>query len=81
MSDMAPNISGMKSVDQPRAMYLAELAADLASRCLGNAEPLSSNCFTVRVSMILCGKCGASMRRSRSVNPRLPGLKAVRRTS
>jgi len=35
MSDMAPNISGMKSVDQPRAMYLAELAADLASRVLG----------------------------------------------
>ena len=34
MSDMAPNISGMKSVDQPRAMYLAELAADLASRVL-----------------------------------------------
>ena len=34
MSDMAPNISGMKSVDQPRAMHLAELAADLASRSL-----------------------------------------------
>ncbi len=30
MSDMAPNISGMKSVDQPRVMYLAELARDFA---------------------------------------------------
>lgn len=30
MSDMAPNISGMNSIDQPRAMYLAELAVDLA---------------------------------------------------
>lgn len=30
MSDMAPNISGMKAVDQPKAMYLAELALDLA---------------------------------------------------
>jgi len=30
MSDMAPNISGMKAVDQPRAMYLAELALDFA---------------------------------------------------
>lgn len=30
MSDMAPNISGMKAVDQPRAMYLAELALELA---------------------------------------------------
>jgi len=35
MSDMAPNISGVRSVDQPRAMYLAELAADLATRVLG----------------------------------------------
>jgi 23S rRNA (uridine2552-2'-O)-methyltransferase len=34
MSDMAPNISGMKSVDQPRAMYLAELALELAARVL-----------------------------------------------
>ncbi|MFW2403587.1 MAG: RlmE family RNA methyltransferase, partial [Gammaproteobacteria bacterium] len=34
MSDMAPNISGNRSVDQPRAMYLAELAADLAGRTL-----------------------------------------------
>lgn len=30
MSDMAPNISGLKAVDQPRAMYLAELALDFA---------------------------------------------------
>jgi 23S rRNA (uridine2552-2'-O)-methyltransferase len=34
MSDMAPNISGNRSVDQPRAMYLAELAADLAGQTL-----------------------------------------------
>lgn len=34
MSDMAPNISGTKAVDQPRAMYLAELALDLARRVL-----------------------------------------------
>ena len=30
ISDMAPNISGMKAVDQPRAMYLVELAVELA---------------------------------------------------
>jgi len=30
LSDMAPNISGMKAVDQPRSMYLAELALDFA---------------------------------------------------
>ncbi len=34
LSDMAPNISGMKSVDQPRAIYLAELALDFAKRTL-----------------------------------------------
>jgi 23S rRNA (uridine2552-2'-O)-methyltransferase len=30
ISDMAPNLSGIDSVDQPRAMYLAELALDFA---------------------------------------------------
>lgn len=34
ISDMAPNLSGMDAVDQPRAMYLAELALDLAERVL-----------------------------------------------
>lgn len=34
ISDMAPNFSGMKAVDQPRAIYLAELALDLACRVL-----------------------------------------------
>lgn len=30
LSDMAPNISGITAVDQPRAIYLAELALDFA---------------------------------------------------
>ncbi len=34
ISDMAPNISGTKAVDQPRSMYLAELALDMAQRVL-----------------------------------------------
>lgn len=34
MSDMAPNISGTKAIDQPKSMYLAELALDLAHRVL-----------------------------------------------
>jgi 23S rRNA (uridine2552-2'-O)-methyltransferase len=34
LSDMAPNISGTAAVDQPRAMYLAELALDLAREVL-----------------------------------------------
>jgi 23S rRNA (uridine2552-2'-O)-methyltransferase len=31
---MAPNISGNRSIDQPRAMHLAELALDLARKVL-----------------------------------------------
>lgn len=34
ISDMAPNMSGERSVDQPRAMYLAELALDMARKVL-----------------------------------------------
>jgi len=34
LSDMAPNISGTKSIDQPRSMYLAELALDFAAKTL-----------------------------------------------
>ena len=34
ISDMAPNMSGMKSVDQPRAMYLVELALDMVDQVL-----------------------------------------------
>ena len=34
VSDMAPNMSGMTAVDQPRAMYLVELALDMARQIL-----------------------------------------------
>ena len=34
ISDMAPNMSGMKDIDLPRVMYLAELALDLARTVL-----------------------------------------------
>jgi 23S rRNA (uridine2552-2'-O)-methyltransferase len=34
LSDIAPNISGMRAVDQPRAMYLVELALDFAQGTL-----------------------------------------------
>jgi 23S rRNA (uridine2552-2'-O)-methyltransferase len=32
LSDMAPNMAGIDAVDQPRSMYLAELALDFAER-------------------------------------------------
>ncbi len=34
LSDMAPNLSGIDAVDQPRSMYLAELALDTAGSVL-----------------------------------------------
>lgn len=34
ISDMAPNMSGVRESDQPRAMYLCELALDLSTRVL-----------------------------------------------
>lgn len=34
ISDMAPNMSGMTSIDQPGAMYLVELALDMATQVL-----------------------------------------------
>ena len=34
ISDMAPNITGVKAVDQPKSIYLLELAIDLADQVL-----------------------------------------------
>jgi 23S rRNA (uridine2552-2'-O)-methyltransferase len=34
LSDMAPDLTGMDVMDQPRAMYLSELALDIASKVL-----------------------------------------------
>jgi len=45
ISDMAPNISGISSVDQPRAMYLAELALDLAQQVLPKGSGFITKVF------------------------------------
>jgi len=34
LSDMAPNMSGVDAIDQPRAMHLSELALEMAARVL-----------------------------------------------
>jgi 23S rRNA (uridine2552-2'-O)-methyltransferase len=44
-SDMAPNLSGLKAVDQPAAMYLVELALDMALRVLGPRGVLVAKIF------------------------------------
>ena len=45
MSDLAPNMSGMKAVDQPRAMYLAELALDFSQNVLKPGGDLLTKVF------------------------------------
>ncbi len=45
ISDMAPNLSGMREIDQPRAMYLGELALESASRMLKPGGVLLVKCF------------------------------------
>ena len=79
MSDIAPNISGMEAVDQPRAMYLAELAVDFADRALKPGGDLLVKVFQgegfdellrglrERYSKVLIRKPKASRPRSREV--------------
>jgi len=45
ISDMAPNVSGTAAVDQPRAMYLAELALDFARDFLKPGGSLAMKVF------------------------------------
>lgn len=44
ISDMAPNFSGMSSIDVPRAVYLAEIALEFALEVLG-----PKGCFLVKL--------------------------------
>lgn len=45
LSDMAPNISGTRAIDQPRSMHLAELALDTCRRILGRGGNFVSKLF------------------------------------
>lgn len=79
ISDMAPNLSGMKDIDQPRAMYLAELALDLARTTLQEGGSFLVKVFQgagfedylqqMRASFqaVKTRKPGASRQRSREV--------------
>ena len=45
ISDMAPNLSGMKQADQPKSIYLVELAVQLCDEILRQDGNLVSKCF------------------------------------
>jgi 23S rRNA (uridine2552-2'-O)-methyltransferase len=44
-SDMAPNLSGVKTIDQPRAAHLVELSIDFADQVLRPGGGLVCKCF------------------------------------
>ena len=79
LSDMAPNISGISSVDQPKAMYLAELAAEFSLEVLTSDGGLIVKLFQgagfddyvkmlrSKFSKVLIRKPDASRTRSREV--------------
>ncbi|BAZ94089.1 ribosomal RNA large subunit methyltransferase E [Thiohalobacter sp. COW1] len=79
MSDIAPNISGMEAVDQPRAMYLVELAVDFAEQTLREGGTFLAKVFQGegfdelvrglrgRYSKVIVRKPKASRPRSREV--------------
>jgi 23S rRNA (uridine2552-2'-O)-methyltransferase len=79
ISDMAPNISGQSAVDQPRAMYLCELALDFARQVLkkegdlllkafqGEGYPTLEKELRASFNKIIVRKPKASRPRSREV--------------
>jgi len=79
ISDMAPNLSGVNAVDQPRSIYLVELALDMARRVLVPGGGFVAKVFQgegfdplIResrqaFSRVVTRKPGASRARSREV--------------
>ncbi len=89
LSDMAPNISGMGAVDQPRSMYLVELAVDFADKVLEEGGTLLCKVFQgegfdplladlrSKYSKVLIRKPKASRPKSREVYMLARGRKAT----
>ena len=70
MSDMAPNISGNRAVDQPRSMHLAELALDAARRLLRPGGNLVCKFFQGEGADALLEEAKAAFRKVRVVKPK-----------
>jgi len=63
MSDMAPNMSGMRSIDQPKAMYLCELSLDLARSVLKPGGSMLIKLFQGEGSDEFIRECRKSFRK------------------
>ncbi len=89
LSDMAPNLSGVEAVDQPRSIYLAELAMELADQVLAKQGDLLVKVFQgegfdpylsdvrKRFAQVMIRKPDASRDRSREVYILGRGFKGV----
>jgi 23S rRNA (uridine2552-2'-O)-methyltransferase len=82
LSDMAPNLSGVGSVDQPRAMHLAELAEEFADRHLvkGGAfltKLFQGEGFDAYVKRLRQGYGRVSMRKPKASRARSPEVYAL----
>ncbi len=87
LSDMAPNISGIDTVDQPRSVYLAELAFELARDCLnengsfvvklfqGEGFEALTSAFRLAFKSVKYRKPKASRARSREIYAVCSGLR------
>lgn len=69
LSDMAPNTSGMTAVDQPRMMYLCELAVDFAQAVLGDGGALIMKVFQGEGSQELRADMQTKFSKIKSIKP------------
>lgn len=63
LSDMAPNMSGMRSIDQPKAIYLCELTLDLARNVLKPGGNMVLKLFQGEGSDAFIKECRQSFRK------------------
>ena len=69
LSDMAPNTSGFAAVDQPRMMYLCELAVDFALQTLTDGGTLIMKVFQGEGSDELRKTMQGQFSKLRSIKP------------
>lgn len=69
LSDMAPNTSGMPAVDQPRMMYLCELAVDFALKVLPEGGALIMKVFQGEGSQELRANMQKQFSKIKSIKP------------
>ncbi|HNJ73588.1 MAG TPA: 23S rRNA (uridine(2552)-2'-O)-methyltransferase RlmE [Pseudomonadales bacterium] len=70
LSDMAPNSSGNRAVDQPRAMELAELALDFAQQALTPGGAFIAKLFQGEGFDGYLGNCRTTFEQVRCVKPK-----------